>query len=92
MALSNTLKTDFGITLPDAYCRIEHAEIFKNLRAQITVTFYAVKPVVSEDGEQTEAIKSIVYGFPFALNGDNVFRQGYEFLKTLPEFAEAKDC
>jgi hypothetical protein len=92
MALSNSIETPFGITLPDAYCRIEHAEIFKNLRAQITVTFYAVKPVVSDDGEQTEAIKSIVYGFPFDLNGENVFRQGYNYLKTLPEFANAVDC
>lgn len=92
MALSSSIKTPFGITLPDGYCRIEHAEVFKNLRAQITVTFYAVKPVVSEDGEQTEAIKSIIYGFDFDLDGENIFRQGYEHLKTLPDFAEAKDC
>ena len=92
MALSASIKTPFGITISDGYCRIEYAEVFKNLRAQITLTFYAVKPVISDDGKQTEAIKSIVYGFPFDLDGENVFRQGYEYLKTLPEFAEAKDC
>ena len=30
--------------------------------------------------------------FPIQLAGDNFIKQAYEYLKTLPEFANATDC
>lgn len=32
------------------------------------------------------------YEFPLDLEGSNPIRQAYEYLKTLPEFANATDC
>ncbi len=32
------------------------------------------------------------YTFTVNLDGDNVIKQAYLYLKTLPEFAEATDC
>lgn len=32
------------------------------------------------------------YEFPLDLEGSNPIRQAYEYLKTLPEFADATDC
>ena len=32
------------------------------------------------------------YEFPLDLNGPNPIKQAYEYLKTLPEFADAVDC
>jgi len=32
------------------------------------------------------------YSFKVSLSGDNFIAQAYEYLKTLPEFADAIDC
>lgn len=32
------------------------------------------------------------YSFVPNMNGENFIKQAYEYLKTLPEFADAQDC
>ena len=48
--------------------------------------------VFSED--KTQCIKANNYSFvPSVVNdSDNFIKQGYEYLKTLPEFEDTKDC
>jgi hypothetical protein len=37
-------------------------------------------------------LKTVAYSFASTMDGGNFVKQTYEFLKTLPEFADAIDC
>ena len=84
MALElNSIELAYGITAQSTYNRIENIKCTKN-----TITFHtrsyvdSNKPFFAEDIITTDYI----------LDGDNPFKQGYEYLKTLPSFSGSVDC
>ena len=86
MALTQavTLQNNFSedSTFPNAYFRIDWLEGSKHF---ITIKVGTYKT--------NELFKIAENNFSFVptLN-DNFIKQGYEYLKTLPEFADAIDC
>lgn len=86
MALSKSITLPSGLTANDAYIRIESVSIVKNELTGVTVNFF----VSSSNLESPIAVQC--YGFDYALDGENIVKQAYEYLKTLPEFADAVDC
>lgn len=84
MALKKTTATVHGLTASDAYHRVEAVSLI----GKDQISFY-VRSYVQQDkpffAEQT--INSL-----YDMDGENPFKQAYEHLKTLPEFAGAIDC
>lgn len=63
----------------------------------INVSCFACKEVNLENKESYNdqigtCINNMSYSFIPDLLGDNFIKQGYEYLKTLPEFADCIDC
>jgi hypothetical protein len=85
MAFSRAIDTSWGISVPDAYCRIEAVSLVnKN-----TISFHLRSYAVAEGFPFfTEQILSCDYN----LDDPNPIKQAYEYLKTLPEFSDAVDC
>jgi hypothetical protein len=85
MALSRNIDTDWGISVPDAYCRIEAV----SLTGKDTMSFHVRSYTAAKDVpffiEQTITC-------PYDITGSNPIAQAYQFLKTLPEFSDATDC
>lgn len=86
MALSKDLVlTAFNqdVTIKNAYIKIDSVFGDKNIM-NLNVGIY-------QASGQSELSRK---GFAFTqdLNGVNVITQGYDYLKTLPEFADAVDC
>lgn len=87
MALTKNLclVDNFGIeiTIPKAYIKVAQSDCDKN---------YIIAKVQIKKSAETVAIKTETYRFPHNLNGDNAIKQAYNFLKQLPEFADAFNC
>lgn len=99
MALTNSLiisGTKFisseGIYYPieDAVITTEplYIKVFTVTGNKLNLT--ATVSFTSQDTGTVVTTKS--YQFPLDLNGGNPIKQAYEYLKTLPEFANATDC
>ena len=72
------------ITFADAYIRVEQVSASR-VGSSADVIIYRKK-----DGQQ---LVRQSYQFSAELEpGENHLKQAYEFLKTLPEFADAVDC
>lgn len=89
MALQMSYESIYGITLPKAYIRIDELSGGKgslNLRVRSYVDAlkcHEGKPWIAED----------IHSFSPSVEdtADNFLKQGYEHLKTLPEYADAVD-
>ena len=89
MALKLSIDTDYGITLPESYVKIASLNGTKEL-INFSVSYY--KDTEARNNNKN-AIKSNTFSFVPDLNSEsNIFEQGYEHLKTLPEFIAAEDC
>lgn len=84
MALSKTINTPHGITVTDAYHRVEGLELLSKSTASVHLRVYANTAMA--------AISDMAFIVPYDLDGPNPIRQAYLHLKTLPEFANAVDC
>jgi hypothetical protein len=85
MALSRNIDTGWGISVPDAYCRIEAV----SLTGKDTMSFH-VRSYTTAKGVPF-FIEQIIT-CPYDITGPNPIKQAYQFLKTLPEFSNAVDC
>ena len=90
MALQKNISTNVGLTLNDAYIKIDEQSGTKeslNLRVRNYVSKNA-----REQGR--DWVSEAIYTFtPSVEDGSlNFIRQGYEYLKTLPEFEDAVDA
>lgn len=76
-----------GVTIPDAYTRVN---AFSGSKSHIAfnVGFYGP---ANEQGER-EMFDQQAHQCAYDLNGSNAVQRAYDHLKTLPEFAGAKDC
>lgn len=85
MAFKMNVKMNNGITVNDAYVKIFNAGTDKNW-ANITVAYY-----VNKDMEESFYQHAYVFRANMQDGAENLWKQGYEHLKTLPEFADAED-
>lgn len=84
MALKNDVTTNAGVQVKNAYNRVENIILAKKDMIEFLVKSY----VTSENLSFYDQF----YASSYDLNGENPIKQAYEYLKTLPEFADAKDC
>ena len=88
MALKQTrvFQTEEGLSTPveNCYIRVEDMAVVNKSEAIVGVKFYNEdKSVCLSEGR---------YLFSYDLEGDNLFKQAYNHLKTLEEFNGAVDC
>lgn len=84
MAMKHNLEF-LGIYVSDAYVRI--ATITISSRNEV-IDFVAHYMAPGSD----VPFNILSYQCWYILSGENPVKQGYEYLKTLPEFAGAEDC
>ena len=86
MALQKTITLENGLTVPNAYIKIFNAGTDKKM-TNILVRYYA-------NAENTLHIYEHGYAFKPDMtdSGENLWKQGYEHLKSLPEFEGAIDA
>jgi len=85
MAIQKTTNLNFhgvNVAFSECYIRLEN---FRGNKNEITIT------AVFYTNNREEVIKSDEYTFTPNLDGQNFIAQGYKYLKTLPEFADAAD-
>lgn len=80
------ISTSFkGIAVSEAYARVETATVLAGEpTVEVSVHYFSAPGAPS--------FTSSTHECPYALEGENPFKQAYEHLKTLPEFAGAIDC
>lgn len=89
MALSKTILArpqgfPDGVQVTDAYHRVDQVSGGK-IRMDFILGVY-------QSASTLTPIESRSYSFQVLPDGDSFIKQAYEFLKTLPEFANAVDC
>lgn len=85
MALQTNITTDSGISVNNAYNRVEKLK----LTSKESIAFDLVSYV---NQNATTAFDRTSHLAKYDLNGDNPIKQAYIYLKTLPEFSNATDC
>jgi hypothetical protein len=76
---------DSAAFLKNAYIKIDTISGNKNT-LEINVIIY------SEKNDEKLPVQATKYAFAPSLNDKNFIAQAYEYLKTLPEFANTVDC
>jgi hypothetical protein len=84
MALEKTVTTPHGFKAIDAYHRVEAVSLINKEQISFHVRSYVSqdKPFFAEQVLSSE----------YVLDGQNPIKQAYEYVKTLPDFANATDC
>jgi hypothetical protein len=84
MALKKTVDTVFGISVVDAYHRVEGVRLLTKdkTRFQLRSSIDGVMPHFADSQHECD----------YLIDGDNPIAQAYGYIKTLPEFSDAKDC
>lgn len=94
MALKKTiaLKNNFGTetTIQDAYIRVDGL-IVKRKHAVTGERLVEASVSINKD-ENSDALEKRGHFFALDLSGSNPLDQAYQFLKTMPDYAGAKDC
>ena len=83
MALSKSIKQDNGISL--SYHRILFVHSAINTHISIAVISY-----VDEESRENEYTATVTYELPYKEN--MTIEEAYDYLKTLPAFADAINC
>jgi hypothetical protein len=77
-------KTQFGtIEVPNCYVRVSNVDVSK-VEGSARVVF-----LKTANGG---ILQEVYHTFSYDIEGPNPIKQAYQFLKTLPEFADAVDC
>lgn len=83
MAIIKNVNLGNGIKVDSAYLRVENITLDKT-----SMTFNVRKYV-----DKTKSFFSEYYlTCPYNIDGENPFKQAYEYLKTLEEFKDSEDC
>lgn len=84
MAFKKSVITVYGVSVSDAYHRVEHVEIIEKAQIKFRLRSYATTDFPHFADDEYEAA--------YDMNGGNPIAQAYAHLKTLPEFADSVDC
>lgn len=84
MALKKTTQTVFGLEVVDAYHRVEGVRLLAKdkIQFQLRSSLDGVLPHFSD----------VQHECAYSMDGANPIAQAYNYIKTLPDFADAKDC
>jgi hypothetical protein len=85
MALEKTVTTPQGFQANGAYHRVQHIGFQGKTGLNFSLVSYKNKESQVDFQIQPMA-------FEYDLEGANPYVQAYQYVKTLPEFAEAIDC
>ena len=85
MAFTTSIKTNAGISVSAAYCKVENLALLNKTLIQFNVKAFASIDNSTSFWQQG-------YTCIYDLDGPNPIKQAYEYLKTLPEFSNATDC
>lgn len=85
MALQLTVKTPQGFDAVDAYHRVE--ELCLPVKTKIRFLLKSYKTQNEKFAFEYNTLET-----NYDLNGKNPIAQAYEFVKSLSDFADAKDC
>lgn len=83
MAIKIDVKLENGLECKGAYCRVESLSVTKQ-NINFSLRKYVREDLPAFDGQS--------YFCDYVLDGENPYKQAYNYLKTLPEFADAIDC
>lgn len=72
-----------GIQVQGAYCKVKNVKLTKN-SISFTLSKYA-------NSNEVLSFDDIQYTCSYDLEGENPYKQAYEYLKTLTEYSEAID-
>jgi hypothetical protein len=86
MAFKKTVNTQIGVSINDAYHRVEFVTIGKN-KKRIDFHLRSYK-----DANSASWVSDELHACEYDINGTNPIAQAYVYLKSLPEFAGATDC
>ena len=90
MALSKDIILNNGLTVPNAYIRIDTVSGYKG-GLDISVNSYVSQEAFNNGQGYLE--QKIYHFIPSVEDtAPNFIKQGYEYLKTLEEYADAVDC
>jgi hypothetical protein len=84
MALQSNITTDSGVSVQNAYSRVEKVKMTSKQSISFELASYI-------NSEVNTAFSSKGYLSKYELEGSNPIKQAYLHLKTLPEFADALD-
>lgn len=84
MALKITVTTQQGITVNNAYHRVESVHLVEKTEIGFQLRSYALPDFPH--------FSDVEYSCAYDIGGQNPIAQAYAHLKTLPEFAGAVDC
>lgn len=90
MALKMDIVTEYGLNVIDSYTRIDY---LNGNKAELCIALnYYLNQSACEDG--SAPMKRSFFSFTPSVEEKslNFIKQGYEYLKTLPEFANAVDA
>jgi hypothetical protein len=90
MALKKIIEVNSGITVNDAYVRIDGLRGNKD-KIMLTVSVYKDKQAQT-DGKNPADQKLYNFIPDITDTSLNFVKQGYLYLKTLPEYSDALDC
>ena len=83
MALGKTIDTDYGVTVTNAYHRVENVALATKELITFSVRAYA--------DVNASAISDKRYECPYDITDGNPIEQAYAYLKTLTEYSGATD-
>jgi hypothetical protein len=86
MALKKTVTTVHGFEAVDAYHRVEQVHLAHKDKIQFSVRVY------KSDEPGFVAFADSQHSCAYGIEGANPIQQAYEYIKTLPEYANAQDC
>ena len=90
MALSKNITLQNGLEVEKAYIRIDTVNGYKGLLS-ISVNSY-ISQKAFQDGKPYLEQKTYAFTPSVEEEAPNFIKQGYEYLKTLPEFSDCEDC
>jgi hypothetical protein len=85
MAFTQTINTGWGITVPNAYCRVEAVSLIAKDNISFHLRSYA-------EPEDKPFFKEQIFTCSYDIDGPNPIKQAYLHLKCLFEFTDATDC
>jgi hypothetical protein len=85
MAVKRTQTLVNGLVVTDGYNRVDSIILSKSSMI-IELNIYA-----RDNPEDMPAVLKTSYSCNYNIEGENPIKQAYEYLKTLPEFADATD-
>ncbi len=89
MALENDTKLPIGLSLENAYIRIDTIGGYKN-GLNMTVNTYVSRETFLEGSSFVEQ-NNIHFVPSIEKDSENFIKQGYEYLKTLPKYEGSKN-